>query len=396
MDSSTADSSPTSPLFDPADFRIPEGVSHVCAAGETPFLRRHDHAIAQYIEDKSLGPRGRVLQEGMVERARMQMARLWAVDAGDIGWVSNVAEGISLVLDSIDWREGDEVSVMPNEYPSLVAPLMARPPAALATDPTYPVSSMSTTYRVRFADTADLDALIRSVNPRTRVVLLSHVSYLNGERYDLASIRAAADAVGAMLIVDFTQAAGYLPINAADADFAFSASYKWMLGTTGVATAYWNRARRGRWAPASAGWYSLADDATDLQRGISLRADALRFTRGNPAHLSLYILSSALDYLSSFDAAAIQRHVQTLTSDLLERLGRHRIASSTPAEPARHGASVCLARGDARQLQGLLQDQGILAWNGRGRLRISFHGYNDRQDVDRVEAGLLDALPQLR
>ena len=26
------------PLFDPAGFRIPAGVAHVCAGGETPFL----------------------------------------------------------------------------------------------------------------------------------------------------------------------------------------------------------------------------------------------------------------------------------------------------------------------------------------------------------------------
>jgi len=34
----------------------------------------------------------------------------------------------------------------------------------------------------------------------------------------------------------------------------------------------------------------------------------------------------------------------------------------------------------------------VLAWNGRGRLRISFHGYNGTADVDRVEAALAKAL----
>ena len=49
-----------------------------------------------------------------------------------------------------------------------------------------------------------------------------------------------ADSVGALLLVDFTQASGYLPIDASMADFAFSACYKWMLGITGVAVAFWN------------------------------------------------------------------------------------------------------------------------------------------------------------
>ena len=48
-------------------------------------------------------------------------------------------------------------------------------------------------------------------------------------------------------VVDFTQAAGYLPIEASVADFAFSACYKWLLGVTGVAVAYWNRTRQPGW-----------------------------------------------------------------------------------------------------------------------------------------------------
>jgi len=247
-------------------------------------------------------------------------------------------------------------------------------------------------YRLRVSDAAEATSLAACVTPRTRAVLVSYVSYLNGERYDLQALRQATDAVGALLVVDYTQAAGYMPIDATIADFAFSACYKWLLGATGVAAAYWNRARQPDWTPASAGWYSLASDATDLRPGMLLRSGALRFTRGNPAHLSLYVLASALDYLAAFEPAAMQAHVQALTTDLLARLAKHGIASSTPSDPARHGASVCLARPDAHDLQTKLEAKGVLAWNGRGRLRVSFHGYNCRADVDRVEAALLAAI----
>ena len=33
-----------------------------------------------------------------------------------------------------------------------------------------------------------------------------------------------------------------------------------------------------------------------------------------------------------------------------------------------------------------LRAQGGYTWNGQGRVRISFHGYNDEQDVERVVA----------
>jgi selenocysteine lyase/cysteine desulfurase len=88
------------------------------------------------------------------------------------------------------------------------------------------------------------DRFAGCVDARTRAIGVSYVSYLTGERHDLSALRALADSVGALLVVDFTQAAGYLPLEATLTDFAFSACYKWLLGVTGVAVAYWNRVRQ--------------------------------------------------------------------------------------------------------------------------------------------------------
>jgi selenocysteine lyase/cysteine desulfurase len=62
-------------------------------------------------------------KDPMVERARDLSARLCGVDHGSIGFVSSVAEGMSLLVESLDWREGDNVCVDASEYPSLVVPL---------------------------------------------------------------------------------------------------------------------------------------------------------------------------------------------------------------------------------------------------------------------------------
>jgi selenocysteine lyase/cysteine desulfurase len=120
---------------------------------------------------------------------------------------------------------------------------------------------------------------------------------VTGERLDLDGLRAAADRVGAMPVVDFTQAAGWLPIQASVADFAFSACYKWLLGTTGTAVAYWNRARQPDWRPTTAGWHSIrAFGRPDWAGPIGVKEDgAMRFTRGNPLRSApVYVLNSSL------------------------------------------------------------------------------------------------------
>ncbi|PPQ34468.1 aminotransferase class V-fold PLP-dependent enzyme [Rhodopila globiformis] len=357
------------PLFDPADFRIPAGVTHVCAAGETAALRVHDQALLQYLVDKSLGMSGRAAQEAQVEAARAGVARLWGVTAGDIGFVANVAEGVSIVAGSLDWRDGDAIAIDAEEYPSVVGPIALRRNPAI---------------RLLQARGGEPDRLARIADGRTRIIAASSVSYLTGERIDLHALRAIADRVGALLLVDFTQASGYLPIEASLADFAFSACYKWMLGITGVAVAYWNRARQPDWSPASAGWHSFAPGGRGYDPPPALRPDAMRFTRGNPAHGPVYVLNGALSYLARHDRLDVQRHVQTLTTALLDGLRPRRLPITTPYDPARHGASVCFTAPDAASVVAALHQKGVYAWNGHGRVRISFHGYNGMADVDRI------------
>jgi selenocysteine lyase/cysteine desulfurase len=364
------------PLFDPADFRIPDGVAHVCAGGETAFLRRHDAALQRYGIDKSNGMPGRSAQEAQVETARQRLAAAWGVAAGDIGFVSNVAEGVSIVAESLDWRPGDSIAIDAREYPSVVAPF-----------------ALHRGIDLRIAAGSDPDRLAGVVGPNTRLIAVSHVSYLTGERFDLAALRRLADSVGALLLVDFTQAAGYLPIAAAQADFAFSACYKWLLGMTGVAVAYWNRTRQPDWAPRSAGWHSVAAGTRGWDQPPALRSDAMRFTRGNPAHGPVYVLAGALDYLAQFPAEAIRDHVQGLTTALLDRLQALQIPSTTPPDPARHGASVCVESPRAQAITDALYAQRVYAWNGHGRIRFSFHGYNGLADVERIVTALRSVWP---
>lgn len=366
-------------LFDSKDFRIPTGVVHVCAGGETPFLLRHDAALLRYATDKSDGMRGRESQAAEVERVRRLVADLWKVRCHEIGFVSNVAEGVSMVAESLQWSPGDNICVDSNEFPSVVAPFAMR---------------QSPRIEIRVAKGAAPNRLAQQVNSRTRIVCTSYVSYINGERFDLASLREAADRVGAMLLVDYTQAAGYLPIQAAVADFAFSACYKWLLGTTGVAVAYWNKSRQPRWHASTGGWHSIISDVRpDYNGPLTQRPDAFQFTRGNPAHGAIYVLGSALDYLSQFNMQDVERYVQSMATCLHQRLREAQIVPSTPENPLRSGASVCVDSELAQELVDILARRGVYAWNGRGRVRFSFHGFNAMEDVNRIMEAIREDWP---
>lgn len=367
------------PLFSLASFHPVPGITHVCTAGESLPLKAHNAALAKYMNDKAEGQRGREDQTQYLDDVRTLVSRAWKVNSKEVGFAPSVADGVSTIVESLDWKDGDNVCVHADEFPSLVGPF------ALRSQQHQRKSELCTRKcpEMRYYNSSNLKDM---VNDKTRLIAVSYVSYFDGTRVDLSFYRQLADSVGAILVVDYTQAAGYATIDASIADFAFSACYKWLLGTTGAAIAYWNHQRMPDWEPTTGGWHSLSLGwvRPQWELDLKIRNDAMCFSRGNPAHLSIYILREALEYLNQWDASDIEKHVQTLTTTLLERLRREGIPSSTPIEKARHGASVTIHCAGASDIVGEMSKAGVYAWNGLGRVRFSFHGYNCIKDVDRV------------
>jgi selenocysteine lyase/cysteine desulfurase len=377
--------SASEPLFNRSDFHLEPGAVHLCAAGETPFLRRHAGAFDAYARDKSLGVEGRAREYDKVNATRERVARFFGVSFDDIGFVSSVAEGMTTVASAVAWDQGDNACVLAIEFPSMTLPLSLR-------------SSPPVDLRVF----ADAEQLLDHVDSRTRVISVSHVSYWSSERVHLDVLRRAADRVGALLVVDFTHSAGTVPIDLSIADFGFSACYKWLLGCTGVAVAYWNRQRLPAWSPRTGGWNSIVlSDMPDAANPGTTKDGAARFTFGNPAFPAVYVLEEAMKYLEGFGIDAIYSHDQQLVQRFMDGIDRRGLPLLTPRDLDRRGSSVSVrmiepdhVRGEQGALDespGLvhrLQDRSILTWGGQQRLRVSFHGYNSWSDVDRLLAAL--------
>jgi selenocysteine lyase/cysteine desulfurase len=280
-----------------------------------------------------------------------------------------------MVAQRIDWQPGDNVVVETIEFPSDVYPWLLQQEQGV---------------EVRFVGTGfDVPpgALEAAIDERTRVVALSHVSYLTGVRHDLKSVGEAAHAVGALFIVDASHALGVVPVDARQADFVFSCCYKWQLGCTGIAVGFWNRQRQPDWAPNVAGWFSAKPAAGEgeLRRHQFVpREDALRMTLGNPSLPGAYVVDNGFQYLLDVGVVRIEAHVLDLTARLREGLVEIGLEVLTPAEPARRAGNVCIARADGPRFAELLGERGVLVWEADGRVRYSVHLYNDGADVDRA------------
>ncbi|MET9321423.1 aminotransferase class V-fold PLP-dependent enzyme [Streptomyces sp. NPDC003038] len=294
-----------------------------------------------------------------VNRVRAAFARLVGVATERVAVGSAVATHVGLVAASLP--AGAEVLVPEGDFASVMNPFVMRGDL-----------------KVRFAP---LEAMAEAVGPDTALVSLSAVQSADGRTADLAAVRAATTAHGARMLVDATQAAGWLPFDASPYEYTVTAGYKWLLGSRGASYLTVSEEAQDTLIPLHAGWVA-AESMWESTYGPMRRLarDARRFDE-SPAFLAYRAAEPSLALLERIGIEAVHAHDTALAARYragLARLGH---------EPVPGEAAIVSVPGLAGR-QPALQAAGIATSARAGALRASFHLYTTEADVDR----LLDAL----
>jgi selenocysteine lyase/cysteine desulfurase len=361
-----------------SDFLCLDGVVHLAGGGQTPALARTTGALERYVRGKGTGLAGARQSEAVRASVARKVADLIGAEPGDIGFPSSVAHGVSLVADAIDWRPGDNVVMERWEFPSLMNPFLAQRRRGVEVR-TIPAIGWR----------APIERFAEAIDARTRVVALSYVSFLTGERHDLEAYAALAHRVGALFVVDASHALGSVRVHAPVADVVLGCCYKFLLGVHGVAIAYWNRRRLPDWRPALTGWHS-----TTWRPPFETPGDPIvpgtgqAFEPGNPAYGALWVLDQSLDYLAAFGMDAIDAHTLAMSGELRARLAGLGLDVMTPAPAAERAGSIAFAADDAEAIRAELEDQRVLVTGELGRVRASVHVYTSTADLDAAVTAL--------
>jgi selenocysteine lyase/cysteine desulfurase len=223
--------------------------------------------------------------------------------------------------------------------------------------------------------TVPLERLADSVRPATALVAVSAVQSADGRVTDLPALHAACRERGARLLVDATQAAGWLPLSAADAEYWVCADYKWLLGARSIGFLVLDEAaaREDGLRPPTPGWYGTADPWADPYGPVEPAPDARRFDT-TPDWLGCVAAAESLAFLSSVGIDLIHRHDLALAREFREG------ATARGLAPASADDSAIVSLPGAPPLT----TPGVVTSHRAGALRLSFHVYNTRADVERA------------
>ncbi len=210
------------------------------------------HERLQYeLQNGRLGAEAFEKMRTVYDEARAQVAHLLNADVEEIALTDNTGEGMNVVSHGLNWHEGDEVITTNHEHISALAPLY----------------QLRDRYGIgiRIADLGHLaerpvlEAIEQLVTPRTRLIVLSHVTWTNGVVLDVAAVTRFGRQRNIPVLIDGAQSAGdiALDMKALDADFYAIPMQKWLCGPDGTGALYVNRASLHHIAPTYVGYWSI-------------------------------------------------------------------------------------------------------------------------------------------
>ena len=335
---------------------------------------------------------------GAYESARLKAQQFVnAPEARGIILTRGTTDGINLVAQSygrLVLKPGDEVLLSWMEHHSNIVP--------------WQLVCGQTGASLRVAPINDrgelvLDEFERLLSDRTKIVAVAHVSNSLGTINPVRQIVELAHAKGAAVLIDGAQAAPHLPIDvqALGCDFYVLSGHK-MYGPTATGLLYGRTELLERMPPYQGGG--------DMIQSVSFEKTTYnvlpyKFEAGTPNIAGVVGFGAAIDYLQSFDRAAVLEHEDAILAAATARVVE--IPGTRLYGTAREKTGVLSFTLDGihpHDAGTILDAEGVAVRSGQhcaqpvmdrfgipATIRASFGIYNSIEDVDALVAALQKA-----
>lgn len=338
----------------------------------------------------------------LYEGARDKVAAFVNAPSRDeIVFTKNASEALNLVANMLGWADEPyrvdhrtEIVITEMEHHSNIVPwqfLAQRTGAKLKW------------FGITEEGRLDLTNLEELVTEHTKVVSLTLVSNILGTVNPIETIVRRAHEVGALVVVDASQAAPHMPLDvqALQADFVAFTGHK-MCGPTGIGV-LWGRQELLDDLPPFLGGGEMIETVTMHQSTFAPAPH--KFEAGTPPIAQAVGLGAAVDYLSAIGMDRVHAHERALTEYAVRRLQEVpdlRIIGPATAED--RGATISFTLGDIHphDVGQVLDEQGIAVRVGHhcarpvclrygipATTRASFYLYSSPAEVDALADGLV-------
>lgn len=383
-------------MFASLQFNLPQGVHFLNCATRGPFSKAVEDAGREAI----VGFTPTIHQihpddffEG-AWRVRALFSTLTnAQDPERIALIPSVSYGMAVVAHNLhrkkDLRAGQEILMVGDEFPSDVYAWQRVCEKLQLTMRT--IAIPSSTERIGQAWN---EQFLGAISSNTALVVVPHVHWQHGIRFDLEAIAQRARSYGALLAIDATQSLGALDfdVQAIRPDALIVAAYKWLMGPYSMGLAYFGEFF-DEGIPLEESWMAREDSnlfhkLTDYQEVY--RPKAYRYNVGEHSNfIQMPMLEVALREKIEWQPARIQAHCQSLWATITPQLTEMGIILEPENERAHHLIGLQLPQNaDLLAVQQALATRKVIVAVRGQNIRVSPHLYNTHADMQALVEAL--------
>ena len=256
-----------------------------------------------------------MLTSNLYERTRDKVRDfIGAKESKEIVFTSGATESLNMIIKGYfkyALNEGDEVIISKSEHASLILPFLEL--------------EKEIGIKIKYASLDDnykltLDSIKNEINDNTKVIALSHISNVIGDKRDINEITKLAHEKGILVVVDAAQSLGHtlVDVTSMDIDFLAGSAHK-MCGPMGVGILYAKEYLMKDIRPIVTGGgltVSFSEDEI-VYKDYPFNLEA--GTRNVPGVIAF---GDAIDYITSIGVNTIEEYVSDLRKYLITKLSK--------------------------------------------------------------------------
>ena len=363
--------------FSFSEDKVPMNAANLC-----PSPRAVTEQVASLTKDIdfdcSFNNRGKF--SGLLEKSRRVVAAQIGADPGEVALVRNTSEANNTINAGLSLKAGDEVLLWEQNHPTNNVAWEVRAKRHGFSVRKVPVPKQP-------GSEAELvDAFIKAISPKTRVLSITHISNLSGIRLPAKQIIAEGQKRGLYVHLDGAQSWGMAELDLHDlgCDSYSASSHKWFCGPREVGLLYIKKERIGEIWPriVAPGWGTTAETVLKGARKFE------NFGQRDDSRLTA--IATTAEFHGTLGPAAVEARVYQLAGALKEGLKDAGAKLVTPMDSKVSGG-VCIVEvpkeNRAKVNAEMYHTHGI-ACSTTGGLRLCPHLYNTMEHVDRAIAGV--------
>jgi cysteine desulfurase/selenocysteine lyase len=362
------------------EFPVSSKLAYLDHAAVSPMPVRTADLLAQRIaalQDPSLEDHHRELY---FDEAKERLGRLMNVPAPQIALLTNLGEAMAIVANGLDLRPGDEIIVPEKEFSSLVYPWMLQ-------------ERRGTTlvFVPKDGPITDLNRIEAAITPKTKVVAVSHVEFLNGYRHDMRALGALCRDRNVLLVVDATQSLGVLPVDvtAWGVDVAAAHGYKWIMAMHGIAGLYISERAMSFIHPTVPGRSSVTGGFHSLDFALDWHPDARRYQSGGPNWTGSAAVARSLSLTEEIGIERAGEQATAVCTRIAEGLSQCPLQIMSDLRSEHRSSILAFTFGssekDAEFVRRAKEANVYVGLRNMG-VRVAAHYWNNDEDADRLLA----------